>query len=132
VAISVSNRPTDGTIGAFTDFNHLIESKRISLAISLLKGSSSSGRVGLLAEIFELDRDDLVLLIDHLEEVFLYLEDVSSILVAVVIYEVAGFETMAFTSNSNQAGAHWLVIVRLQLQLVGDDPDLLLALIEDN
>ena len=111
MAIAVSDWTTNATVGAPTDLNHLVESESISLAVSLLKGASSSRWVLLLSEVLELDRDDLVLLIDHLQEVFLHLENVASVLVAVIIHEITSSEPVILTSDSDKTGGHWLVIV---------------------
>ena len=111
VAIPVFDRSTYTLVGPFSDFNHLIKSKCITLTISSRQSASASWGIKLLSEVFELDRHNLVLLVDQLQVVFLNLKHKACVLIVIIVNKISSLESVVFACDCKHICTHRLVSI---------------------
>ena len=127
----MTDRSNDASLGPREHLNHIVKGKCAISMIMRTQSPISEWLGNLLTKVTDLVVDNLALLINHLEIVFLDLQYQTCILVSVVLHQITRLKTMPRTSRHlDPIMTHQLVSVRLQLEQIGQVLDLLLTLVE--
>ena len=114
------------------NFDHLVDGKSVALSISGAQVLARSHRWDPLADVHNLDVGQLALLSHNSQVILMHLQDHARVLATVVRDHIVG-SVLVPTTLLHQAGSsQGLIRVRLQLKLVAQDVNLLLALVQDD